>query len=345
MIRVTVAIVAYESGEFLQPCVDALAAQSFADFDCVVADNGSSDGSTARLRLPDARFVLREMGGNVGFAAANNRVAQASGAEFLACLNPDARPDGDWLLRLVEAADAHPDCASFGSVQLRLEEPHRLDGLGDCWHLAGIAWRAGEGELADDLPPDGEIMGPCGAAALYRREPFLRLGGFEERFFCYCEDVDLALRLQRAGWRSWRASRSVIRHAGSAISGRRSDFTLYHGHRNRVWCWVKNTPGAAFWALLPLHLALNLYVAYALHRQGHGAPVRRAYRDALRGIGPFLRARREADAGGFAAVRRVSALRPGAPWRRLMVPEPSGWTDPRRPARWPRRKPRTPEVV
>ena len=320
MPRVTVAIVAYQSGAFLQPCVDALAAGSFTDFECVVADNGSTDGSTAALRLPDARFHMRDMSGNTGFAVANNRVAEASAAEFLACLNPDAQAEPGWLARLVEAADAHPECASFGSVQLRLEEPDVLDGLGDCWHRAGVAWRAGEGQPATDLPGDGPILGPCGAAALYRRAAFIGLGGFEERFFCYAEDVDMALRLQRAGHAAWRASGSVVRHAGSGISGRRSDFTLYHGHRNRVWCWVKNTPGPAFWALLPLHLALNAYLLYAAWRHGNAAGVWRGYRDALRGIAPFWAERRRAPAAGFARLKPVSTLSLRALGRRELVP-------------------------
>lgn len=323
--RTTVCIVAYESGAFLQPCVDALAAGRFADFACVVADNGSTDGSVAALRLPDARFRVEPMGANLGFAAANNRVARASGAELFACLNPDAQPDPGWLAALVAAADGHPEAASFGSVQLRLDEPDVLDGLGDCWHLAGVAWRAREGLPAVDLPGDGPILAPCGAAALYRRAVFLDLGGFEERFFCYAEDVDLGLRLQRAGWTSWRASGSVVRHAGSGVSGRRSDFTLYHGHRNRVWCWVKNTPGPAFWALLPLHLALDVYLLYAAWRHGVAGAVWRAYRDALRGMGPFWRDR--TAAAGWERLRPVSTLSLRALGRRELVPGPRGGGD------------------
>lgn len=321
-VRVTVCVVAYESGAFLQPCLDALARSAFGDFECVVADNGSSDGSTASLRLPDARFRLRDMGGNLGFAAANNRVAEASGAEFLACLNPDAQPDPGWLGALVEAADAHTEAASFGSVQLRLDEPEVLDGLGDCWHLAGVAWRAREGLPATDLPGSGPILAPCGAAALYRRTVFREHGGFEERFFCYAEDVDLGLRLQRAGWTSWRAAGSVIRHAGSGVSGRRSDFTLYHGHRNRVWCWVKNTPGPVFWALLPLHLMLDAYLLYAAFRHGVAGAVLRAYRDALFGIGPFWRERTRAT--GWGRLRPVSTLSLRALGRRELVPDVEG---------------------
>ena len=197
----TVIVVAYNSGDFLQPCIDALAAQTFADFEAVVVDNASQDRSVADLTVPDARFRHLAMGFNAGFAVANNRAAQASEAEFLVLLNPDTVADPGWLAALVAAARAHPEAASVGSLQLRLDNPAVMDGVGDVWHVAGLAWRAGEGKSSTSAPPDGDIFGPCAAAALYRREAFAALGGFEERFFCYCEDVDLAFRLRLGGLR------------------------------------------------------------------------------------------------------------------------------------------------
>src|SRR5688572_19840244 len=95
--EVTVAIVAYQSGAFLQACLDALAAQTFADFEAVVLDNDSTDGSIEALRLPDARFRVERMGKNLGFAAANNVAARASSARFLATLNPDTLAEPGWL--------------------------------------------------------------------------------------------------------------------------------------------------------------------------------------------------------------------------------------------------------
>lgn len=320
MPRVTVAVVAYQSGDFLQPCIDSLASQGFADFEVVIADNGGGDGSVAALRLPDARFTVRDMGANLGFAAANNAVAAASGAELLALLNPDAVAEPGWLAALVAAADAHPQCASFGSVQLSLDDPGQLDGVGDVWHAAGLAWRAGEGWAADRAPGDGDILGPCGGAALYRRAAFLGVGGFDTRFFCYCEDVDMALRLRLAGWGARRASAARVAHAGSGISGRRSDFTLFHGHRNRVWVFLKTTPSPWLWALLPFHLAFNaLYLALAL-RRGFAGPVWRAYRAAWAGRAPMLADARRAARGRFPRLLPVVVWAPWAPWRRTLKP-------------------------
>ena len=319
----TVVIVAYESGGFLQPCVDALAAQDFAEFEAVVVDNASTDGSVGRLRLPDARFRVRAMGVNAGFAAANNVAARESAAEFLVLLNPDAVADRAWLGRLVAAARACPRAASLGSTQLRLDDAGVLDGVGDVWHAAGLAWRAGEGWAAGRAPGDGPIFGPCGAAALYRREAFLAAGGFDERFFCYCEDVDLAARLRASGATSLRVADAVVRHAGSGISGRRSDFTLFHGHRNRIWVFVKNTPGPWFWLLLPYHLAFNLLYLGSALRRGVLPPIWRAYVAAVRGLAPMWAERRRLAVlrrTPFADQLKVMAWTPWAPFRRELHP-------------------------
>jgi N-acetylglucosaminyl-diphospho-decaprenol L-rhamnosyltransferase len=320
---VTVVIVAYESGDFLQPCVDALAAQSFGDFEAVVADNGSCDGSVARLHLPDARFRVQDMGANLGFALANNRVAEASGSEFLALLNPDAQPDPGWLQALVEAARRYLQAASFGSVQQRLDNLSVLDGVGDVWHVAGLAWRAGEGWPATRTPGDGEIFSPCGAAALYRRDAFLRAGGFDPRFFCYCEDLDLGHRLRAGGATSRRVAGAVVRHAGSGVSGRYSDFTMFHGHRNRIWTFVKNTPDGWFWLFLPYHVAFNLLYLGSAVRRGVFGPVWRSYLAAIVGLGPFLADRRTLARGrrtGFRQMLKLMAWTPASPFRRDLQP-------------------------
>ena len=320
---VTVIIVAYNSGAYLQPCVEALANQTFDGFEAVIVDNASQDASVDELRLPDSRFRVERLGYNAGFAAANNYAAQRSQAEFLALLNPDAMAEPTWLEALLRAAREHPEAASFGSIQLRLEEPHVLDGVGDVWHAAGLAWRAGEGRSAEHPPPDGEIFGPCGAAALYRRTDFLALDGFDERYFCYVEDVDLAYRLRLAGRTSRRASDAVVRHAGSGISGRRSDFTMFYGTRNRIWTFVKDTPGGWFWLLLPYHLAFNLLYGLSAIRRGIARPVWRAYWASLKGLGPIWTDRRRLarrQRVPFREVLEVMTVTPFIPYQRGLYP-------------------------
>jgi len=324
---VTVAVVAFRSGAFLQACLDALATQSFAAFEAVVADNGGDDGSVEALRLPDPRFCVRDMGGNLGFAAANNRVAEASSAPLFATLNPDTLAEPGWLAALVEAAARRPEAAAFGSTQLNLDDPSRLDGVGDVWHAAGVAWRARFGRPATDTPPEGEVFGPCAAAALYRRDAFIALGGFHEPYFCYCEDVDLAYRLRLAGWTAVQVAGAVVRHAGSGVSGRTSEFSLFHGHRNRVWTYVRNTPGAWFWLLLPYHLAYDVALAWVARKVGGSGAILRAYRAAIAGL-PRVWAERQAIQRSRRvsawAVLRAMAWSPLSPRRRDVVRRLSG---------------------
>jgi N-acetylglucosaminyl-diphospho-decaprenol L-rhamnosyltransferase len=320
--RVRVAVVAFQSGKFLQLCLDALAAQTFTDFECVVADNASTDGSMEALRLPDHRFWVQAMGANLGFAVANNRAFNDSQAEFLVTLNADAAPEPMWLQELVAAAQRWPKAASVGSTQVDLRDPSRLDGVGDMCHVAGVAWRARLGWPVAAIPPEGEVFGACAAAALYRREAFEKQGGFHEPYFCYCEDVDLAYRLRLAGWIIVQAPKAVVRHAGSGISGRTSDFTLFHGHRNRVWTYLRCTPGAWVWLLMPYHLAFNLWLAVGARKFGGTGTIFRAYAAAVRGLPQIFAERRLIQASRRVSAKevfRVMAWSPMAPKRRDVV--------------------------
>ncbi len=317
--RATIAIVSYNSGRFLQACVDALAAQTFRDFEALVYDNASTDGSLALVRLPDARFRIVQAAENIGFAAANNRVAAMSRAEFFIALNPDAIAEPDWLAGLIATAEAYPDAPSVGSTQLSLDDASIVDGAGDVWHAAGAPWRALHGASVERLPPEGETFSACGAAALYRRQDFLDAGGFDERFFCYCEDVDLGFRLRLRGGRIIQSRRAVVRHAGSASTGPQSAFTLYHGHRNRIWVFVKDMPGPLLVLAMPYHIALNAYLLLIAWRIGALSTLLRAYRDAIIGLPEMWQARKAVQATrriGSLAVARQIAWSPRALYQR-----------------------------
>ena len=252
-------IVAYNAGDDLQRCVDALEGQSFTDWEAVVWDNASSDAAIDRLTV-SARVRLVRHDANLGFAAANNRAAALSRAPFIVTLNPDAFAKPDWLERLIAAARTY-DAASVTSLQLSDEDPTVLDGGGDCMSIAGIAWRGGYGQSAAKAPTRAsEVFSACAAAALYRRDAFEALGGFEERFFCYYEDVDLGFRLRLAGGRCVLEPAAVVRHIGSASSKKISGFAEYHGTRNRLWTFLRDMPATLMHIALPAHILIIAYV-------------------------------------------------------------------------------------
>jgi GT2 family glycosyltransferase len=269
---VSVIIVNYNAGEYLRACVDSLFSQTLANFECILIDNGSTDGSLKTLPELDERFTIIEAKENLGFAIANNRAAKQASADWLVLLNPDAFARPDWLEKGLAARSYLPNTAMVGSTQYLALEPDRFDGLGDEYHAFGIAWRAGFGMPVENIF-DREAFGPCGAGAFYDREVFLRLGGFDESFFCYHEDVDLAFRMRLAGYRCVQSADAIIDHVSSAISGRASDFAVYHGTRNRIWTFFNNMPGALLVLLAVPHILANLaFLFMSSFRKGRFKP-------------------------------------------------------------------------
>jgi GT2 family glycosyltransferase len=307
---VSVVIVNWNSGHFLETCLPALSSQTVKPRQVLVIDNGSLDRKTDKMekRYPEVEFVRLKK--NIGFAAANNLGASlAKGSEWLALLNPDAFPEPSWLSSLLAASEKHPQFSFFGSRMLSAEEPSRLDGTGDVYHTSGLVWRRGHGRRVDKTGTTcREIFSPCAAAALYRLEPFLEAGGFDEDYFCYLEDVDLGFRLRLLGHRCLYVPEAVVHHVGSATTGRHSDFSIYHGHRNLVWTYLKDMPAPLLLFYLPQHLLLNAFSLFWFGAHGRAHAILKAKRDALKGLPRVLRKRRRIQTGRKASSFDLKAL-------------------------------------
>lgn len=137
-----------------------------------------------------------------------------------------------------------------------------------------------------------EIFSPCAAAALYSREAFLEVGGFDEDLFSYYEDVDLGFRLRLAGYRALYVADALVEHVGSAALGIRSDFTFYYSHRNLIWIFFANMPSPYLWFYLPAHMMTNLVYLFYYALKGRGGVLWKAKRDAVRGLPASFRKRR-----------------------------------------------------
>jgi GT2 family glycosyltransferase len=316
---VSVLIVNWNSGGLLAECVQHLVAQTVQPLEVLVIDNASSDGSFEGVDSFRG-ITLRRTDRNLGFAVGNNLALAERDSEFVALLNPDAFPEPDWLENLLLAASTNPDVMAFGSRQLQQSNPEYLDGIGDGYHMSGLVWR--ERHRKQQQPADliqREIFSPCAAAALYRRQAVAEVGGFDEDFFCYVEDVDLGFRLRLAGYKAMYVPDAIVHHVGSATTGgQHSDFGVYHGHRNLVWVYIKNMPGILFWVLLPLHIMMNLSAIVLFTFRGQIKVILKAKWDAIIGIPRAWRKRREIQA------KRVATI--GDIWRVLdksLLPLPS----------------------
>lgn len=323
---VSVVVVTFQSGPTLARCLAALKAQTFTDFELILVDNASADGAAQAAAAVDPAIRLIANRENRGFSGGCNDGARAARGRWLAFLNPDAYAEPDWLARLMAAAAAHPDVRAFASRQLMADDPARLDGLGDVMASAGFPFRGGYRQPDPGLSAMGEVFSACGGAMLIDRGLFLDLGGFDERLFCYCEDVDLGYRLRLAGMRTLVVPDAVVRHEGSASSGGpRSDFAVFHGTRNRLWVFVKDTPPVLFWLTLPLHLATTALLFARHATRGELAAPWRGLMAGLAGLPLALAMRREAQAArkvGSLAIARAMTWNPLDLFMRRVVVRP-----------------------
>ncbi|WP_296818475.1 glycosyltransferase family 2 protein [Brevundimonas sp.] len=303
--EVSVIVVTYESAPVLSRCLAQLRAQTFRDFEVILSDNGSTDGAAKAAARADPSLILLENGANLGFAEGNNRAARIAGGRWLALLNPDAFAEPDWLERLMAATRRHPEVKCFTSLQLAADDPAVLDGAGDTMTSTGLPYRMGWRKPRPDHIAEGEVFSPCGAAMLIERETFLELGGFEARFFSYCEDVDLGYRLRLAGGRTRLVPDAVVHHVGSSTLGARSDFAVFHGFRNRIWCFARNTPGLVLPFMAVAHLVATLLLLAGYVARGQARP-------ALRGVAAALpevwRMRREQRGRRGHALETLGAM-------------------------------------
>ncbi len=310
--QVSVIIVNWNGEQFLERCLTALMAQTVMPDEIILVDNASSDRSIEIVQqFPHVRLLAQNQ--NTGFAGGNNLGIKAVSvnSDWIALLNPDAFVDPHWLEALLMATESNPGFDMFGSRLVNAGNPSILDGAGDIYHISGLVWRMRHGSpISTTEEHEREVFSPCAAAALYRRSAWQATGSLDEDYFCYVEDVDIGFRLRLAGYRCLYVPQSVAYHVGSGTTGgQHSDFSLYHGHRNLVWTFVKNMPGILFWLLLPLHVLLNLASIIWFILQGHSGVILRAKRDAVLGL-PKMWLKRQ-------TIQKTRVASIGEIWRQL----------------------------
>ena len=316
-VSIDVVIVFYDKLNDLRECLANLATQTVLPRRIIIVDN-SPEGQCSIIDGDNIEVLQPKQ--NIGFAAGNNMAIRLSQADYIATLNPDAFPRTNWLEELYKAALVHPEAAAFGSVQIQEEDERFLDGIGDYYHVSGLMWRKGYGRpLSSYQLRDGLITSPCGAAALYRKDVFESVGGFDEDFFCYCEDVDLGLRIWSEGYTCRLVAGAVVAHKGSGSTGKQSDFSVYHGHRNAIWVFVKNMPGIWFYVFLPFHLLINMHIRSVISKHGQRPVIVKAQSDALNGLSRAWSKRQECakrrNISVWAALLFLDLSMPPEPWK------------------------------
>jgi GT2 family glycosyltransferase len=283
---ITVVVVNWNRRHLLAACLDSLARQTYRNFEVVVVDNGSNDGSVALIKDLAGGYPvpirLIENSNNRGFCAANNQGFAASHSELIALLNNDAEAEPGWLAALERAILSSDDmgmaASKIGMVASKIvvwEEPSRIDKVGHLMYPDGQNRGRGTGQLDQgQFDRVEETLWPDGCAALYRRAMLDEIGGFDEEFFAYADDAELGLRGRIAGWTCLYTPEAVVRHHRGATLGLDSARRITLIERNRVLLAVKLFPwnliwvngayylariGAGLWAALRNHGELRRY--------------------------------------------------------------------------------------
>ncbi len=240
---VTVVIPTLSADETLRECVEALGRQTLDNFEIAVVDNS---GAGLARRNHAGMFAsggprLIENARNVGFGAAINQAVAGSRSPFIATLNDDAVPRPRWLETLVTSIQQRPDAGMCASRVCFYGEA-ALDSAGMLVARDGSSKQRGHGRAPQEFPVSEEALFPSASAALYRRAMLDQIGGFDERFFLYCEDTDLGLRARWAGWKCLYVPEAVVEHRYSHSAGRASPLKAYYVERNRLFVLAKNFP-------------------------------------------------------------------------------------------------------
>lgn len=305
--RVSVVIVNLNGEPFIYDCLSGLMRQSFPDFETIIIDNGSTDGSLQNIRAKFPSVKVFELGANQGFAHACNQGFGQSRGEDIAVLNNDAVPEQDWLKEMVSALDSDP---GLGMVACKVvsQKTGKFESGGLYPARNGLVY------LSVPVDPDaaGPVFGACGVGGLYRGKMLRALGFYPEDFFIYYEDADLAYRAERAGWAALYCPKAVLRHLGSKTTAGMG-IKNYYLPRNRLRAIVRNWDFPVIIRNLP---RLLLYECASFLGGLVSSPINaiKARIDFMRSLPADLGSRREIfekTRPGFELSRWISADYPG----------------------------------
>lgn len=280
---ISVVIPNWNGSKLLPTCLNALRQQTFHDFEIIVVDDGSTDGSRGLLArdYPNVRVISLET--NRGFAPAVNEGIRAARGEVIALLNNDTQADAHWLEEIARALEHNPH-AGMVACKLRLfDRRDHLHSAGDFYRVDGIPGNRGVWEKDGGQYDDARgIFGGCGAAVAYRRAMLDEIGMFDEELGSYCEDVDLNWRARLAGYAVAYAPRAIVYHHISATGG--GPLASFFNGRNFVWVLAKNYPRGLWKKYWPRILKAQLRIARDAWGNWRGAAARARLRGQVAGL-------------------------------------------------------------
>jgi GT2 family glycosyltransferase len=241
---VSAIVVNWNGGAMLLDALGSLFAQTWPALEVILVDNGSVDGSADQAqRCFSDRLVVVRNAKNEGFARGNNIGFDVARGDWMFLLNSDAVCDRETIRELMRFAADKPDVGQLACRVVRADQPNFFDSVGLLLYPDGVCRSRGWQEKnMGQYDRAEEVLAAHGCACALRRAMLDDVGGYDEDFFCYLEDLDLGVRAQLAGWKSWYVPEALVRHRKSATAGNYSVFKAYHVERNRIYCVWKWMP-------------------------------------------------------------------------------------------------------
>lgn len=287
----------------LDDCLGSLHRQTYTDFEIILVDNGSTDGSQEYIREHFPGVRLLELEKNMGFTGACNAGYGASAGDLVVLLNNDTEVNPRWLETLVDAFERVPEAGGVASKMLLFDQRDVLHTAGDYYRVDGLPGNRGVWQNdAGQFEKETYVFSACGGAAAYRKELLEEIGFLDDDFFFSCEDMDLAWRINLAGHKILYVPDAIVYHKLKASAGLGATSSYYDG-RNFLYIIWKNYPSS----LLRRHwlaiLGAQLKISFDALLSWRGAAARARLRGQLAGIWGFFKMRQKRKA--IQSSRRV----------------------------------------
>lgn len=241
--KVSIVIPNFNGKKYLDGVLKSLARQTYRDFEIILVDNGSTDGSIEYVKEGYPHVRLIQLPENMGFCKAVNEGIKLSRARYVILLNNDTEAHKDFVKELVAAMDRHRKAFSCASRMIRFDDRSLLDDAGNFYCALGWSYARGKDRDIHTYEEEEKIFAACAGAAIYRRSIFHRIGYFDEEHFAYLEDTDIGYRARIYGYENWYAPKARVYHVGSGTSGSRyNQFKTRYSSRNNIYLIYKNMP-------------------------------------------------------------------------------------------------------
>jgi GT2 family glycosyltransferase len=288
-LKASVMVPNWNGMRFIGMCLDSLKRSHFEDFEVIVVDNGSVDGSCERIEEQYPWVRLIKNSSNRGFATACNQGIKAAKGSYICLLNNDIEVEPDWLSELVDGMERHPECGMGTTKMMFLDDREVFYNTGDLFHAWSAGGGRGQGEKdVGQYDREDYVFGACAGAGIYRRELFDAVGIFDEDFFIFAEDVDFNMRSQLQGFKTVYLPKAKVYHIGTATVGLYSDRYAYLCKRNDIFVLIKNMSLGMvfknFFTILKHQLDDIKYFSY----RGQGIVLLKSKLDALKMLLPML---------------------------------------------------------